>query len=141
MNPDQLEPTRVAEDQRAGRTQRPAPSLDESDQRQPGCLRDEHEIVVYTRPGCPYCLLLRARLRRAGLTFREINIWNDPEAAAFVRSVANGCETVPTVTIRSISMINPNTRQVRKLAARPDDLATSSRRQWFRRDAQSGKTP
>jgi mycoredoxin len=29
----------------------------------------------------------------------EINIWEDPQAAARVRSVANGNETVPTVFV------------------------------------------
>lgn len=54
------------------------------------------EIARYTRPGCLYYLTLRAGLRRAGIVRREIDIWEDPGAAAFVRSVANGNETVPT---------------------------------------------
>ncbi len=99
----------------------------------------QREIVVYTRPGCPYCFTLRAGLRRAGLTFREIDIWKDREAAAFVRSVANGNETVPTVTVGQISLVNPSARRVRELASTSAGAAASKRREWFRRRARSGE--
>ncbi|WP_300018413.1 glutaredoxin domain-containing protein [Pseudonocardia sp.] len=70
------------------------------------------EVVVYWRPGCPFCMKLRAGLRLSRLTFSEIDIWKDPEAAAFVRSVADGNETVPTVTVGGRAMVNPSRRQV-----------------------------
>ncbi|MFV5993944.1 hypothetical protein ACNPQM_16185 [Streptomyces sp. NPDC056231] len=41
-----------------------------------------------------------------------MNIWRDPEAAAFVRSVADGNETVPTVSVAGHAMVNPSKRQV-----------------------------
>lgn len=69
-------------------------------------------VTVYWRPGCPYCSALRFGLRRAELPVREVNIWDDPSAAEFVRSVAGGNETVPTVTVGSVSMVNPSARQV-----------------------------
>ncbi len=75
------------------------------------------DVVVYTRPGCPYCFALRIGLRRSKLSFREVNIWKDPDAAAFVRSVANGNETVPTVTVGDESVVNPSARRVRALVA------------------------
>lgn len=72
-----------------------------------------HPVVeVYWRPGCPFCSTLLRPLRRSGLNFREINIWEDPEAAARVRSVADGNETVPTVFIGDRAMVNPTARQV-----------------------------
>jgi glutaredoxin-like protein len=70
------------------------------------------EVVVYTRPGCPYSMLLRLGMRRTGLQHTEVDIWQDPQAAAFVRSVADGNETVPTVTIGGTAMVNPSTQQV-----------------------------
>jgi glutaredoxin len=75
----------------------------------------EHDATVvefYWRPGCPYCLALRGPLRRSGLPVREINIWDDPQAAARVRSVADGNETVPTVFVGSHAMVNPSMGQV-----------------------------
>lgn len=69
-------------------------------------------VVVYWRPGCPFCMKLRLRLRFARLPYTEVNIWRDQEAAAFVRSVANGNETVPTVTVAGHPLINPSKRQL-----------------------------
>ena len=100
---------------------------------------DVSEVVVYTRPGCPYCFTLRAGLRRAGVAFREINIWEDPGAAAFVRSVAGGNETVPTVTVADHSMVNPSARHVRAIA-RSRGLPETKRRRWLRRGAPSRET-
>lgn len=75
------------------------------------------EAVVYWRPGCPFCSMLRAGLDRNGTPYREVNIWEDPQAAAFVRSVARGSETVPTVTVGSISLVNPSAGEVAALLA------------------------
>ena len=99
------------------------------------------EIVLYTRPGCPYCLTLRAAMRRSGRAFREINVWDDPDAAAFVRSVANGNETVPTVVVGDLHMVNPSARRVRDVVAQASGPPPSKRRQWFRRSARPGETP
>jgi len=64
-------------------------------------------VTVYWRPGCPYCRRLRGDLRRIGLPVREVNIWEDPSAAARVRSVAGGNETVPTVLAGGRALVNP----------------------------------
>lgn len=79
-----------------------------------------HEAVVYWRPGCGFCSMLRSGLQRAGIEYREVNIWDDPEAAAFVRSVARGNETVPTVTVGSVSLVNPSAGEVAALLASAD---------------------
>lgn len=102
---------------------------------------DAREIVVYTRPGCPYCFTLRAGLRRAGLKFREINIWADPDSAAFVRSVANGNETVPTVVVDDAHMVNPSARRVREVERQAGGLPSPRPRFRFRRSAPTGATP
>ena len=64
--------------------------------------------------------MLRSGLQRAGIEYREVNIWDDPEAAAFVRSVARGNETVPTVTVGSVSLVNPSAGEVAALLASAD---------------------
>jgi mycoredoxin len=69
-------------------------------------------VTVFWRPGCPYCIRLRARLHRAGIRAEEINIWEDSDGAAFVRSVAGGDETVPTVRLWGESMVNPSPRVI-----------------------------
>lgn len=72
-----------------------------------------NEIVMYARPGCPFCSMLRADLAAAGLSYRERDIWQDPEAAAAVRAVANGNETVPTINIGDSWLVNPTVDDIR----------------------------
>lgn len=64
-------------------------------------------VSVYWRPGCVFCLRLRLILWWQRLHPEMINIWRDPDAAAFVRSVADGNETVPTVVIDGEAFVNP----------------------------------
>ncbi|MFE9692175.1 glutaredoxin domain-containing protein [Micromonospora sp. NPDC005806] len=71
------------------------------------------EVVLYWRPLCPYCMKLRMKFFLARLPHRKVNIWRDPEAAAYVRSVADGNETVPTVAVGGRALVNPSLRQVR----------------------------
>lgn len=70
------------------------------------------EITVYWRPGCPFCRILRSSLHRAGVATTEINIWDDPSAAATVRGAAGGNETVPTVEVGGRFFVNPSAKQV-----------------------------
>lgn len=65
------------------------------------------DLTVYWRPGCGFCMMLRRALDNAGVEATWINIWDDPEAAAFVRSVNNGNETVPTVRYGETVETNP----------------------------------
>lgn len=81
-------------------------------------------VTVYARPGCPFCVALRAGLRRHDVTFTEVDIWQDPSAAATVRSLADGNETVPTVVIGDPtdgsglwSAVNPSAESVVEAAA------------------------
>lgn len=69
-------------------------------------------VTFYWRPGCAFCAILRHRLQRAGIALDEHNIWSDPDAAAFVRSVARGNETVPTVVVDGVALVNPSGREV-----------------------------
>jgi len=75
------------------------------------------EVTVYWRRGCPFCGALRRGLRRSGLATREVDIWSDPSAAAFVRAHAGGNETVPTVDVGGTVLVNPSARRVVEEAA------------------------
>ncbi len=71
-------------------------------------------VVVYYRAGCVYCQRLAHSLggRRADALW--VDIWADAEGAAYVRSVNDGCETVPTVVIDGVAHTNPSPRLVRQ---------------------------
>ncbi len=69
-------------------------------------------VTVYWRPGCPFCGSLTRSLDRMGIEYEERNIWDDAAAAAFVRSVAFGNETVPTVMVGDLALVNPTPEEV-----------------------------
>lgn len=69
-------------------------------------------VHFYWRPGCGFCTMLRRGLDKAGIETVDHNIWDDPDDAAIVRRYANGNETVPTIVIGDVGMVNPSTRQV-----------------------------
>lgn len=105
--------------------------------------RVDDEIVVYWQRGCPFCIALGAGLHRAGLSFREVDIWADASAAAVVRSLAHGHETVPTVRVGHRTLVNPSAKQVVStarielpgiaLAASPSSAERGGRLGWLRR--------
>jgi mycoredoxin len=70
------------------------------------------DIIMYWRPGCGFCAALERRMNKAELAFEKRNIWEDPEYAAFVRSVARGNETVPTLVVKGTAMVNPSLEQI-----------------------------
>ena len=72
-------------------------------------------IELYWRPGCPFCWRLERALDKANVPTVKHNIWDDPDAAAFVRSVADGNETVPTVTVGDRSFVNPSPGELTKV--------------------------
>ena len=74
--------------------------------------------TFYWRPRCGFCVSLRRDLERSGVALEERNIWEDEASAAFVRSVANGNETVPTVVVRGKALVNPSARQVVEILER-----------------------
>ena len=64
--------------------------------------------LVYWRPGCIFCLRLRVALLLRGKKAVWTSIAGDPAAAARVRSVNDGNETVPTVFVGSEHRTNPS---------------------------------
>jgi hypothetical protein len=66
---------------------------------------------------------------------REINIWEDPAAAARVRSVARGNETVPTVFVGEHALVNPSFRAVKAAVRQYAPEVLDSRRRVRARPA------
>jgi mycoredoxin len=76
-------------------------------------------VTMYSTPWCGYCHRLRGQLDREGISYEVIDIEQHPEAAAFVESVNNGNQTVPTLVYPDgTAQTNPSVIQVKeKLAA------------------------
>jgi glutaredoxin len=64
-------------------------------------------LVVYWRPLCGFCQRLLEALEAAGIRPELHDIWEEPEAAEFVRSVNGGKEIVPTVVVGETAYTNP----------------------------------
>lgn len=72
---------------------------------------EEATVEVYWRPGCSACTSMRVALAEAGVSAAWRNIWEDRDASAFVRSVASGNETVPTLLIAGRAHVAPSPRR------------------------------
>ena len=81
----------------------------------------EPGVVVYWRPGCGFCAMLRDELGELAGRARWVDIWADEDAAAYVRSVNGGDETVPTVVIDGVAHTNPPPRTVAERLAQDTD--------------------
>jgi mycoredoxin len=65
-------------------------------------------VEFYWRAGCGFCAALERQLDRLGVQLDKRDIWADERAAAFVRSVADGNEVVPTIRVANQSLVNPS---------------------------------
>jgi mycoredoxin len=79
-------------------------------------------VTMYSTTWCGYCNRLKSQLDREGIAYTEINIEEDPSSAAYVESVNNGNQTVPTVLVTGVGggqsvMTNPSLLQVKKALA------------------------
>ena len=71
--------------------------------------------MIYWRPGCRYCRSLRLGLGRDARRAHWVDIWRDPAAAAAVRAIADGNETVPTVVLPDgLARVDPEVEWVRR---------------------------
>ncbi|QIM22026.1 NrdH-redoxin [Phycicoccus sp. HDW14] len=78
----------------------------------------EQGVTVYWRPGCVFCARLRMAVRRERQHARWVNIWEDDDARAYVASVNDGNETVPTVVIHGVPHTNPDPSVVKQALRR-----------------------
>ncbi|HEY1970451.1 MAG TPA: mycoredoxin [Pseudonocardia sp.] len=74
----------------------------------------QHELTMFSTAWCGYCRRLKLQLDDAGITYREVDIERDPDAAAFVQSVNGGNQTVPTLLYpNGRTATNPSFAQVK----------------------------
>ncbi len=57
------------------------------------------DIVMYTKPGCPYCIAAKALLDRKGAAFTEIVASNDPAKKQEMIQRSRGRMTFPQIFI------------------------------------------
>ncbi len=57
------------------------------------------DIVIYTKPGCPYCSAAKSLLDKKGAAFTEIVASNDPAKKAEMVEKSGGKMTFPQIFI------------------------------------------
>jgi mycoredoxin len=85
-------------------------------------------LTVYTTSWCGPCRRLKSQLTREGISYDEVDIERDPQAAEYVMSVNNGNQTVPTVVfpdgkaVTNPSVVEVKARMAAIAAASPTEL-------------------
>ena len=75
-------------------------------------------VTMFTTTWCGYCRRLKAQMDREGVSYAEVNIEEQPEAADFVMSVNGGNQTVPTLLFPDgTAATNPSIGEVKKRLA------------------------
>ena len=70
-------------------------------------------FTLYSTSWCGPCKRLKGQLGELGISFKEVDIEQSPEAAALVESLNNGTQMVPTLVFSDgTSMTNPSARAV-----------------------------
>ena len=57
------------------------------------------DVVIYTKPGCPYCFSAMSLLKKKGVDYVEIVASNDPEKKAEMVERSGGRMTFPQIFI------------------------------------------
>lgn len=57
------------------------------------------DVVLYTKPGCPYCYSAMALLKKKGVDYTEIVASNDPAKKAEMVEKSGGRMTFPQIFI------------------------------------------
>lgn len=58
---------------------------------------NEETLVMYTTAWCGDCVVTKRALSKLEVPFREVNIEENPDAAAYVMQVNGGRRSVPTL--------------------------------------------
>lgn len=81
-------------------------------------------FTMYSTTWCGYCRRLKGALSREGITFDEVDIEADSNAADLVMSLNKGNATVPTLVFGDGSaMTNPSPTQVKDKLAKLADAS------------------
>ena len=56
-----------------------------------------NEVVIYTKPGCPYCAAAKDDLRQKNLHYTEYDVIGDSDALRRMLDLNGGRRHVPTI--------------------------------------------
>jgi glutaredoxin len=62
-------------------------------------MRQDGQIEIFVKAGCPYCSALKRKLEREGAAFIEHDVQANPAALQRMLSVNGGQRNVPTIVL------------------------------------------
>lgn len=78
--------------------------------------QEPNSLIVYGRPGCPGVSPVLRLLESADAAYQYVDIRQDPAAAARLRELTGGYESVPTVVMPDGRvLVEPGTLKLRKV--------------------------
>ena len=69
-------------------------------------------VTMYSTTWCGYCRRLKREMTEAGITFREVDLDDDPSHDDRIIARTGGYRTVPTLEVRGELLVNPSLREV-----------------------------
>ncbi len=78
-------------------------------------VEQEPVVTMYCTDWCPACRRARAYLKMNNVSFQEVNISRDRQAAAEVRAWTGGYETTPTFKVKGTVVVNFDMDKLNKL--------------------------
>lgn len=55
------------------------------------------ELIIYTKPGCPYCAAAKKHYTEQGAAYTEIDVFDTPGAKEKVLELSDGQSIVPLI--------------------------------------------
>jgi len=78
---------------------------------------------MYTTNHCGYCVLLKRYLDFRGITYQEVNVEDEPALQRQLEQWTGGYQTVPTVQIGELILVNPRGPEVEAALAAQGTVA------------------
>lgn len=69
-------------------------------------------VTMFTTTWCGYCRRLKRQMADAGISFREVDLDDDPSFDEAIIAKTGGYRTVPTVEIAGELLVNPTIAEV-----------------------------
>lgn len=55
------------------------------------------DVVIYTKPGCPYCAAAKKHFTESGIAFEEVDVKASPANAEKALKISGGERIVPVI--------------------------------------------
>ena len=69
-------------------------------------------VTMFTTVWCGYCRRLKRQMEEAGISYREVDLDEDPSFTEKIIARTGGYRTVPTVDVAGELLVNPTVGEI-----------------------------